>query len=147
MSATTAIAIYAAAVATGALVWQVGAWLWSRRTRLHVRVQLGFLGLAHGGTVDIVFVTAINRSDHPINVSSAGLEAQDGSGGLLIQPYPNVGSTIPGVVPPRDSGVRNMELRELKRMGFDPYRAVVGRVTTSTGETFRSPPTILLKPD
>jgi hypothetical protein len=144
VDATTGIAIYAATVATGALGWQVVSWSWSRRTRLQIRVQLGFLALPQR-QVDMVFVTAINRSDHPINISSAGLEAQDGSGGLLVQPYPNIGSSIPGVVNPRDAGVRNMELEELKRLGFDPYRPVVGRVTTSTGETYHSKPTTLLR--
>jgi hypothetical protein len=76
-------------------------------------------------------------------VTSAGFDLQDGSGDVLAMIQQKPGATIPGVVPPRDSGFTYRFPHELG--GLDPRRPLVAWVRLSTGERFEAKPVTFRK--
>jgi hypothetical protein len=106
---TLAIAIYAAVVATGALVWQIYAW--EHQRKLHVKVLVGRSASdAFGPTLRI---SAVNDGSYPVRVTAVGFD--DPRGPALqtswSQRWPE--SSIPGLVPPHDSGQASIPLSDI----------------------------------
>jgi hypothetical protein len=132
-----AIAIYAAVVATGALVWQIYAWNHSRKLHLQVLVRRGASD-NFGATVRII---AVNRSSYPVRVTAVGFD--DPRGPALqtswTEQWPE--SSLPGVVPPHDSRQAAIPLPDLPPNLLGAR--VIAWVTTSTGDQVRSSPTNL----
>ena len=142
MDATAIIAIYAAAIATAGLLWQIYAW-W-HRTKSHVTVDAR-IGLTVPQAVEIITITVKNRSEHPVRVEGAGIDLQDRSGAAihLVQPVP--GATLPGAIAPHDSGQTWMERDEAEQRGINVLAPVTVWVRLATGEVVKSKPSPLLK--
>lgn len=135
MALRDVVTAYAALVATAALGWQVWTWRQQRRP-VQVRVSLACVGYPEG-PVWTVEVEAVNRSDHAVNVRSAGLVMQDGSRREWVIARPLDISKLPGAVEPHDAAgafVRAESLRE----HFDLYRPVVGWMRLASGDVVRS---------
>jgi hypothetical protein len=133
------VAIYAAVASTGALGWQVYSWLHSRSTRVEVRVDMGMTEEPRG---TLIAVTAVNRSEHPIRIASAGLFAPGGDD-LVARNHPDIKGAIPGDVAARDSGIAHFHLQELQHAGFDLTQPIAGYAWLSTGERIESAPGLL----
>lgn len=129
------VTIYAAAVASAALGWQVWTWRQSRR-KVRVTARLGAAAFPVA-TVWSVTIAVVNRSDHVVNVSSLGLEMQDGSKRqwLTFRPLPI--STLPGAVNPHDSGELYIDARAAEQ-DFELDRPVVAWARLATGDIVRS---------
>lgn len=78
-------------------------------------------------------VTAVNRGEHPVHVTSAGFLMPNDEDTLVNPPYPGA---LPATIAPRDSARLNATERPL-----------VGWVNLSTGERFGSKPTVLVAAD
>ena len=126
------------------LGWRVYAWRHGRATHLEVTVHNSFPFFA-GELRDGFGLTAVNRSSHPIRVTSAGFVMPDGQDLVIMQP-PFAGA-LPAEIPPHDSAQTLIERDELERAGFDVYGPVTGWVRTSTQERFESNPRVLRSPD
>ncbi len=137
MDATTAIAVYAAVVATVSGGWQVYTWRRDRQTRIDVSVTNAFLTFDQGLS-PMALITAVNRSRHPVRVESMGFDVQDESGRTLVITAQPPGSTLPGEVRPQDSGKTWIEQAELASRGFDLTRPLAGWVNDATGKRHRS---------
>jgi hypothetical protein len=130
---------YAALVSTAVLCWQMWTWRQQRRP-VEVCVKLGCIGYPEG-PVWAVSVEASNRSDHAVNVRSAGLVMDDGSEWTIVRPLDV--SELPGEVKPRDAGAMAVRAEHVQQH-FDLLRPVVGWVRLATGEVVRSKAVTLL---
>lgn len=89
-------------------------------------------------------VKGINRSDHPIRVTSAGFERGDGKQIVITQqPY---GADLIRTLPPHDAGQTWMDCDSLAAAGLDVYGPIIGWVRTATGELYKSEPRVLRSP-
>jgi hypothetical protein len=136
MTGTLGLALYAAAIGTASLAWQIASWRLGRRTTVEVLVSGQFF-LKVGEPV--IFVKAVNRSSHPINVQGVGLHMPDGR--IFMPPHPD-GATLPGVLQPRDSGFTYFPLGGLSGL-VDVHGPVTAEVSTAVGN-FKSKPTVAL---
>lgn len=113
MDATPVIAVYAALVATGALLIQLAQWR-NSRTQLGVRANAGTAPVlseredAFGNKVEedgeVIFVTITNRSPHSIKVTHVGMVTavrKDSTGLAFTRPYPRQ-LALPFEIPARD---------------------------------------------
>lgn len=91
-----------------------------------------------GGSVSAVSVKATNQSDHPVRVTGIGIDLQDGSCNSMHLATPNVGSSIPGVVQPHDSGDTWIAQAEVEKGGLNVYEPVRAWVRLATGEVVHS---------
>lgn len=146
---TNLLAIYGAVVATvsivlaiGSLVWQVYSWWHDRRTNVKVRLSYAFLKFA-SQLEDVVMITVLNHSHHPVRINSVGLEVQDSSGRWAVSQMIPSGASIPGTIAPRASAETWWLLDEVRQAGFDLYKPLVARANASTGDRFRSKRTTL----
>jgi hypothetical protein len=140
---TTALAIYAAVLATVGVGWEVYSWLHRQRTRVDVNVSLGqthIPGLWQ--SADCVMVTAINHSEYPVRWTSAGLASQKKRGEWLMPASFAEGTMLPAVIQPHDSHVVLWEAGTLAR-DLDFSKPVTATVGLASGDTFRSKPTVL----
>jgi hypothetical protein len=142
MSGTTAIAIYAAVIATAGLAWQIYSWRRSQPTRIRVTVTNAVIP-PNGNHA--AMITAVNQSDHLVKVTSVGFITQDGSKRDVLLMQPPFGATLPGPVAQRDSGVSWLEVQDCLTAGLDVYRPLVGWVRTSEGQRYESKPTTLMR--
>ena len=121
------LAAYATILSAGILIgggvvgaiWRV--WTWRQEHGTHVTVQISW-GVLTPMLVEAVLVTVFNRSGHPIRVTGAGVEMNDGSkrAGHVVQIKPGAG--IPGTIAPYDSAMTWFEMADLASEGFDKYR-------------------------
>ncbi len=126
------IAIYAAAVATFMAGLRVFEWRHAHRAHVRVELRAGLLTMTDGTAPEAIFLKVHNTGDHPVRVDSVGLNLQDGSGRTAQHLQVMPGASVPGVVPPRDSGSTYYEVSKLD--GIDPHRPLTGFATLSTGE-------------
>jgi hypothetical protein len=88
-----------------------------------------------------VSVEVVNRSDHAVRVTGAGLYLQDGSGRQMHQMQSPPGATIPGTIESHDSASTYFLAEDIRReAGIDIYAPISGWVQLSTGETAKSKP-------
>ena len=117
------LAAYATIFAFGGLIvggiWRL--WTWRQEHGTHVTVQISW-GVLTPTLVEAVLVTVFNRSGHPIRVTGAGVEINDGSQrtGNVMQVKPGAG--IPGTIAPHDSAMTWFEMADLVSERFDMYR-------------------------
>jgi hypothetical protein len=137
------VAIYAAIVSTVALGWQILKERRARRPQVDVKVALALIAPPGGEVLETVQIEARNRGDHPIRVTSAGFNVQDDSGNTVVMTWQPPGSTLPGVIGPRDSGMTYLLRDELGPL--DVFRPLVGWVSLSTGERVHSRPRTLMR--
>jgi hypothetical protein len=143
---TTALAIYAAVVATAGLIWQIYSWRHRRRTEVEVSVSLGEVhvpGLWQ--SAECVMVKAINRSEHPVRWTGAALASQTRRGEWLMPTAFAEGTVLPAVIQPRDSHDVLWEANRLVK-DLDFAKPVTAIAWLAAGEEFRSKPTVLRQP-
>lgn len=137
------VAGYAAVVSSASLAWQVWSWHLARKNRVEVVIRFAFLALT-SGVVDAVSVKVINRSDHTVRVTGAGLDLQDDSGNQLHQKQVVEGADLPGAVASHDSGSTFFLVDAIEQeAGIDTYAPIVGFAHLATGETVKSKPTTI----
>ena len=139
---TAAVAIYAALVATAGFGWQIYTWRRTHSTALNLKVSYAFIGY---DVQEVVMIAAINKSNHPVRVTSAGLVLQDGSKRDLVIFHPPPGASIPGAITPRDSGNTWLAIDDARRGGLDLYEPLVAWVNTAEDKRFTSKPTTLMR--
>jgi hypothetical protein len=101
---TTVIAAYAALLSTVSVGWGIYSWHRTHKTRVRVNLTNAMIPLALGGIQDVISIEVVNESDHTVRVTGFGLMANDGSGQQLFFIGPVPGSSLPGQIPPHDSG-------------------------------------------
>ena len=137
------LGVVGALATAAALVWSV--YTWRHRRGAHLKVTTQNVMPVMGEELEWCFgVTAINRSDHPVKVTSAGLIMPDGRDLVIVRPpFPGA---LPTEVARHDSAQTWIDCRDLEAEGFDLYGTVTGWVRTSTDERFESKPTVLRSP-
>lgn len=146
MDATAVIAIYAALVATAALLVEYAQWR-SSRTRLKVETHAGVAPILSeerdpfGNQLhkrdEVLFIQLTNRSPHAVKITHVGaisVDKKDKNGLAFTQPYP-LGLRLPLEIAARDSLTlwqprKGLEAWEGKRM-----QAVI---RTAAGDDFES---------
>jgi hypothetical protein len=143
LSKVDPLAIYGALVGTAAFGWQIYSWRRDRSTNVEVRLSQGVLTPS---MKEAVFIEAINHSNHPIRINTAGLVLQDRSGDWAVsQEFAQGGLGLPGVVAPNDSGQTWWSMGEVEQARFDLHKPIVARVVAGKGMRFHSKPTTLRK--
>ncbi len=139
-----------ALAAAGGLGWRIYTWRHGRTPHVEVKISNGFP--TYGPFNErlgewCLLVTATNRGEHPVHVTSAGFLMPNGEDTLVIMhpPYPGA---LPATVAPRDSAQTWVERAAAEERGLNaPERPLVGWVNLSTGERFESKPTVLVAAD
>jgi hypothetical protein len=134
----------------GTLGWRVYTWRHGRTSHVEVKISNGFP--TYGPNSErlgewSLLVTAINRGEHPVHVTSAGFLMPNGRDTLVIMnpPYPGA---LPATIQPRDSGQTWVARDAAESRGLAAVeRPLTGWVTISTGERFESKPMILVAAD
>ncbi len=129
---TDVLTVYASVVATGAALWPIYQWRHAHRDHVEVETRFAFLTMTDGGLVDTVTVTARNRGDRPVSVTSVGIDHNDGSGRSIQNIAVVPGGSLPGTVEPGHEGMTYFMADDLKREGVDLYRSVVGWVSLAS---------------
>ena len=122
------LAAYATILSAGILIgggvvggfWRAWAWRQEHGTNVTVQLSIGFLTFPTG-LIEAIIVTVINHSAHPVRVTGAGVEINDGSkraGHVPLKP----GAGIPGIIAAHDQEMTWIERAELVTEGFDVYR-------------------------
>jgi hypothetical protein len=89
--------------------------------------------------MEMITITAFNRGARPVRVRSAGVDMQDGYGGLTgFDSLPE--DTLPGVIQPHDSASVHLSLLDLRKTGIDTNDPIVGRLQLVSGEIVLSRP-------
>jgi hypothetical protein len=128
------IAVYAAAVATASVAWQVKSEL--RRRATEVRVRLKRVE-DDNGQLSAALMTVVNRSEHPVRIDSVGFVAQDGSGHRFTvgngRTMPFV-SEIEGELPAHDGKSTIITADDLMNLDLDPGKPLIAFVGLSMAE-------------
>jgi hypothetical protein len=135
---TTAVAIYAACVATAALALELVSEWRSWSTRVEVKMQpRSILRAGQSEGEPVIVFTLINHSAHPVKVTHLSLEpiVKDGPHIFLAQPFPE-GTPGPFEIPARDSIVK-YQPEDTVAEG-DPNHKTRATVATSDGKLFKS---------
>lgn len=144
-------AVIGALGTTGGLGWRVYTWRHEHAPHVQVKIANGFptYGPNHERLGEQCFlVTAINRGDHPVHVTSAGLMLPDGNDSTLVIMQPPFPGALPKTIQPRDSGQTWVERSAVESRGVDVVeRELIGWVDLSTGERIASKPTVLVAAD
>ncbi|MGO9960776.1 MAG: hypothetical protein ACLP50_33160 [Solirubrobacteraceae bacterium] len=140
---TTALAIYAAMVATGGIAWQIYTWRHGRRPHIVVTVEMAYPMTLTGPTPPMIAITAISHTNHPVRATNAGIRADSVPGQTAWGVRPHPLSSIPGVIPPHDSAQSFVDAQSLVNQGVDLHQPLCGAVRLSTGEIALSEPTVL----
>lgn len=131
---TDPLAIYASVVATGGLGWNVYSWRRARTNDVQVSASWVFIG-SPSGAEESIAITAVNRGDRPVRVVAAGVVSQDDQKQLLQVIAPPPGASIPGTVPPNDSGMTYLMLSILEEEHqIDLFKPVQAWVRLATNE-------------
>lgn len=87
----------------------------------------GLLTFDAGVSDPHVLLEVVNHSAHQVRVTSVGFYPQDGSRATMPIVHQPPGSTVPGVIPPNDSGQSWIEVEALESTGVvDLRRPLVG---------------------
>lgn len=131
-------AIIGVVATTGGLGWRVYTWRRERATRVVVKVSnaLPMYG-PHNKPGEWSFeIEALNKSDHPVRVTSVGFELPDGRTLVQVErPFP---SALPCDIRPHDSAMTLFEVEQLEAQGMDTFGEIIGFVNTSDGSRFAS---------
>lgn len=153
-----ALAIYAAAVATGSLAWQVYTWRRQHATRLKVTLERGLPpDREHTISDQTALITIVNPTGHDVRITDLALVAEDGRTYRPAKKWHVVGEQLerplrPGtdspsaidlwLVPRGDRREVWSYLAEFETLVV--YEPLLAQVETATGKTFRSPPARLV---
>jgi hypothetical protein len=134
----SAIAVYAAIVATGGLAWQVWTWWIRKRLRCEVRVGLWNVLVAQGSQPG-VGVEVVNQSERPVRVTHVAFRKQGGSPDEWLVPTTMWRPfQLPFNMDAHDSGSVMYDRERCEQGGMDWTLPVVVAVWLSTGERFES---------
>jgi hypothetical protein len=134
----------------GGLGWRVYTWRHGRTPHVEVKISNGFptYGPYNERLGEWSFlVTAINRGEHPVHVTSVGFLMPNGKDTLVIMhpPYPGA---LPATIAPRDSAQTWVERDAAEDQGLNATeRPLIGWVNLSTSERFESKPAVLVAAD
>jgi hypothetical protein len=152
MGTTTAVALYAAIVATGGLGWQVYSYRLSERARVHesatkvdVDIRMGVAGTEP--PLEIITVKVVNRSRHAIKLTGVSFRHQDKPGYELVSFTFAFSRGLPQTIEPQDAGEVMFDSARLRsgEDALDIYRPITAIAKLSTGDVFESPPIQLLR--
>jgi hypothetical protein len=140
MSAPLLVGICAVGLACSLLCAQIVRWFLAKRTEVKVQVAHDVLHQKGRTPMEMITITAFNRGTRPVCVRSAGVDMQNGYGGLTgFDSLPE--DTLPGVIQPHDSASVHLSLVDLRETGIDTNEPIVGRVQLVSGEIVLSRPT------
>jgi len=141
---TTAIAIYAAIIATASVGWQVFVWTVQHRTRLTVYlwgevepvlgVDMSIIGENHVAKIKIR-----NRGGCELRVEAIGF-MQEHLSVLTDVQWRAPESSPPGIIPPRDNRECTVLLEDLEMIGINFAEPAAAWVELASGREFRSTP-------
>lgn len=144
------IAGYAAVVGTGSLGWQIYQSHADRRASIEpgvvVKVSNAFLTYPTEVVESVKLEVYNTTGSFGVQVSSAGLYLQDGSGRTYVIPQGPPGATIPGTAEPRHSVMTYFLVARMRENGFDLTKPLVGFASLGNGETVDSQPATLREP-
>ena len=141
-------AVIGALGTVGALGWRVYTWRHERMPHVEVTISNAFP--TYGPNNEHVgewclSVTAINRGEHPVHVTSAGFFLPDGKESSLVIVQPPYPDALPRTVEPRDSGQTWVERAAVESRGVKVVdQPLTGWVRLSTRERFESKPSVLV---
>lgn len=147
MEVTTLVAIYAAVVATAAVLVQLAVWR-STRTQVRLRVNPGTgpvqgesdgAGGVYTKEADVVFIEITNRSGHLVKISQVWAVRADNPERSFVFPWPYpTHQRLPLEIPARDS--RNVWVLQEGLETDVPLRFVA---RTTAGDEFRTKPIVV----
>jgi len=140
---TTALAIYAAVVATCAISWQVYTWRHGRQIHVVVTVSKAHPILSDGTVLSMVAIKAVSKTSHPLRATNSAIDAESlpRQTWWAVQPHPL--SSIPGVIAPFDSGEAFFDAEKLAEQRIDLKKPIRGGIKLSTDDMIWSEPTVL----
>jgi len=137
------VAIYAAAVATAALVWQIAEWIYSILSHVRVYGEVTVAGVAGSQDLfDVIGVTIINNGNHSVRVRSIFI--QDA---WWLRRSPRwrepmyhflSGNDVAVEIPPHDSITSAFEIEPLRRLAGSGRARVAVQLTTERWHRSRS---------
>ena len=133
---TLGLAVYGAAVATGALVVQSLAWLRSWQTRVDLRMNRMNVVTVGTPPLDALVFRVINHSSHGVKITSIGILGSRGGHGLFFAAPLPLGVPGPWPVPARDAITLHQPIDSLAKAEHRRY--LRGYVVTSDGKRFRT---------
>lgn len=139
MGATTIVAIYAAAVATIGVGWQMYSQMRSHRTRLELSIAGMFDGAPSSETHQVV-VHVVNHSVHDVPMPAVNVE-QRATGLLWPIRDQDVLDELPEILGARAGVTLRVRADRFERIDF--AQPAVASAATATGERFRSRPTVI----
>ncbi len=129
------VAVYAAAVATAALVWQIVEWIYSILSHVRVYGEVTVAAVAAGqSTFDVIGVTIINTGNHSVRVRS--IVIQDARWfrrppKWRQQMYRFMSGTDVDVeIPPHDSITSAFEIEQFRRLAGTGRARVAVQLST-----------------
>lgn len=152
MSITSAVALYAAIVATGGLSWQVYSYRRSERiradesaTKVDVSVHMGIAGTEP--PLEVITVKVVNRSRHAIKLTGVTFWHQDKPGFEFVSFAFAFSHGLPQMIESHDAGEVMFDSAKLRsgKERLDVYRPVTAIARLSTGDVFESTPIQLLR--
>jgi hypothetical protein len=146
VDATTAVAVYAALVGTGAAAIQL-AQLRGTRTRLRIKANAGVApiesesrdsyGNPESTSGEVLFIEIVNRSPHPVKITHLGVmtaRRRKRKGVFFARPYP-LYLKVPIVAPERDRVTLWQPRASLNGWETERMRVVI---STAAGDDFES---------
>jgi hypothetical protein len=130
-------------VAALSLGWQIRTAVIERQTRVRIALSRARLWPTGGVKDELLVFTAVNESSHPVRITKVGIDfeghAVPGMSSFWGWEQPP-GTTIPGLVAARDSGLATTVLRVGDRYvaGIEPDGKIRGYVYTGDGSRFES---------
>jgi len=137
------VAIYAAVVATAALVWQIAVWIYSLLSHVRVYGEVTVAGVAGSHDLfDVVGVTVINKGNHSVRVRSIFIQDVRWLRRSLRwreQMYHFLsGNDVAVEIPPHDSITSAFEIEPFRRLAGSGRARVAVQLTTERWHRSRS---------
>lgn len=128
------VAIYAAAVSSASVAWQVYSWRAARANRVRVDLINQPIRVVGDSDAPGVYVRARNLGSQPIRVQRAGIQVTVDARTEVFYAYPNRGTLLSEKVPPNDSAVTWMTADEQDDLDPNHAGTYVGWVELASGE-------------
>lgn len=139
---TLIIAVVGVALGAASLTWQIYSWVIGNATRVRVEAGMGQI-YTDDQVQDVVFVRALNRSSHDVNVEEVSLRRPGSQARFILVPDPCGGSQLPGTVPARSKATAHFGLADFEAIGFDFSQPVRASVRLATGKIVSSKKQVL----
>src|ERR1039457_3649940 len=140
---TTALAIYAAVVASGGFGWQIYTWRHGRQAHLTVTIKRAYPIFADGTMPSMVSVKAVSHTGHELRATNAAIQADSLEGQTWWAVAKHDLSSIPGPIPAFDAAEAFFDADKLTEQGVDFKQPVRGGVKLSNDDIVWSELTML----